>query len=83
MLFVEIIQLILVSNVIMDPLTEIRNVMKIVFFTVEIIWYKWIKVNNVMMVTDLIMMHVIKIVNYNVVMDLSKDFNNVILEFLQ
>ena len=83
MLFVEIIPLILVSNVIMDPLTEIRNVMKIVFFTVEIMWYKWIKVNNVMMVTDLIMMSVIKIVNYNVVMDLSKDFNNVILEFLQ
>ena len=79
----EIIPLILVSNVIMDPLTEIRNVMKIVFFTVEIMWYKWIKVNNVMMVTDLIMMSVIKIVNYNVVMDLSKDFNNVILEFLQ
>lgn len=67
----------------MDPLTEIRNVMKIVFFTVEIIWYKQIKVNNVMMVTDLTMTNVIKIVNYNVVMDLYKDFNNVILEFLQ
>lgn len=67
----------------MDPLTEIRNVMKIVFFTVEIIWYNQIKVNNVMMVTDLTMMNVIKIVNYNVVMDLYKDFNNVILEFLQ
>lgn len=59
---------------------EILNVMKNVCYFVGIQSLMQLKLNNVMMVIDFLLMVVMKIVRINVVMDLLKELNNVILD---
>lgn len=59
---------------------EILNVMKNVCYFVGIQSLMQLKLNNVMMVIDFLLMVVMKIVRINVVMDLLKVLNNVILD---